>query len=112
MPGDRRMAPRMSRIRDSLYQYTVHYEYSGVPDLGQPAEAPGSIVIYDVPYPGHPRDHVVIPGYSTLRIDARRRARGRGRGRGRGEDEENGDGDETMMTGGGSRDLRDVARIV
>ena len=28
------------------------------------------------------------------------------------EDEDDGDGDETMMTGGGSRDLRDVARIV
>ena len=28
------------------------------------------------------------------------------------EDEDDGDGDGTMMTGGGSRDLRDVARIV
>ena len=28
------------------------------------------------------------------------------------DEEDDGDGDETMMTGGGSRDLRDVARIV
>ena len=28
------------------------------------------------------------------------------------DEEDDGDGDGTMMTGGGSRDLRDVARIV